>query len=127
MLKPIPARILTHSVTFYVPTLDAWGNLTTPASSEENPQAYPVTHVCVQPVNETRKTKDNTEVDLTGICFADVRLSTPALDYWSLKNQAEEAGGDLTLSFGDQIFTVKTVDALVDDTGALHHWELGLI
>ena len=127
MLKPIPARIMTHSVTFYVPTLDAWGNLTTPASGEENPQAYPVTHVCVQPVNETRKTKDNTEVDLTGICFIDCKLSTPQESFWVMKNAAEAEGGDLTMEFEGAMFTVKTVDLLIDDTGAPHHWELGLI
>ena len=121
MLRPIPARILTHTITVNVPsTVDAWG-------TQAAGQTYDVAHVNVQPVNETRKSKDNTEVNLTGICFADCRLSSPALDYWALKNAAEAAGSDLSLTFLGQDFTVKTVDLLFDDTGKPHHWELGLI
>lgn len=122
MLRSIPARILTHNITVsYAPTLDAWG------AADAEATTYDVKHVNVQPMNETRKSKDNTEVDLVGICFADARLSTPALDYWELKNAAEAAGGDLTITFGTRVFAVKTVDALYDDQGILHHWELGLI
>ena len=120
MLKPIPAKILTHSATLkQCSGVDVWEN---PTYTDT-----PLTHICVQPTHETRMTKDNTEEALTSVAFIDARLSTPAgFDFEAAQLASEANGQPLALIYRDRLYVVLTVDTLVDDTGAYHHTELGL-
>lgn len=119
MLRPIPSRILKHNITINVCTgIDRYQNPTYESTA--------VSHVVMQPSNETRKTKDNTEVVLRGICFIDARLSS-GLDFDAMKNTSEANGHSMTLIFGEDTYTVLTVETLYDDTGMLHHTELGVV
>ena len=122
MLSPIPSRILKHSITLQVCSeIDTF----------QNPSWNPVitlSKVCMQPSNETKKTKDNTEVVLRGVCFVDARRSIPAgIDLDALQIQSEANGKPMTLLFNGSQYTVLTVDTLYDDTGVYHHTELGLV
>lgn len=121
MLRPIPYRILRHSVTLKVCTgIDAWQK---PAYRE-----VPLHRVCVQPSNETKKTADNAEVVLRGICFVDVRRSSPAgTDFIALQSESVAAGAPMRLVFGSQDHVVLVVEPLYDDVSILHHYELGLV
>ncbi|MHB1152094.1 MAG: putative minor capsid protein [Eubacteriales bacterium] len=120
MLKPIPARILKHSAILKKCTgTDAWEK---PTYAD-----YTLSRVCIQPSNKTVKSKDNTDITLSGLMFYDCRLSSPRnLDLKALKNQADAAGGDMLLVFGSETFTVETVETLYDDVGSYHHTEVGL-
>ena len=147
MFRPIPARILKHTVTVIIPLArDAWGNITQHAELLTNigehvldedlrqimvmvddEARFDVSHVVMQPTNETRKTKDNTEVDLKAMLFVDAKRSTPIVDWQGIKDAAEATGGNLAVEFSDHVYTVQSVDILYDDEGILHHYEVGLI
>lgn len=121
MLRPIPSRILKHTVTLQTCAgVDMWQ---APAWTQTT-----LGRVCMQPSNETKKAKDNTEVVLRGVCFVDARCSSPAgIDLDTMQEQSEKNGQPMTLIFGGNTYTVLTVDTLYDDTGVLHHTELGLV
>lgn len=121
MLKPIPARILKHSATLKKCTgTDAWNK---PTYTD-----YSLSRVCIQPSNRTIKSKDNTDITLSGLMFYDCWNSSPRnLDIKLYKNQSDVAGGDLLVVFGSETFTVQTVETLYDDAGLYHHTEVGLI
>lgn len=121
MLRPIPGRILKQAAVLYVCTsVDAW----------QNPvfQLVPLERVVMQPVNETRRTKDNTEVLLRGLMFFDARRSTPtAYDFVAAQKVSEAAGHQMRLEFNGDLYTVQTIETLYDDEGFYHHAEIGLI
>ena len=126
MLSPIPRRILRDTATFSVPTgIDRY----------QKPQTvnYTVQNVHIQSDNSTRRSAQNTEVTLRGVLFVDARYSTPALNFWALQTQAQQAGGVITCTVTDRRggttgpYTVEIVDGLPDDEDNLHHWELGLV
>lgn len=121
MLQPIPSRILKHTVTLQHCTgVDMWQAPTWDQTT--------LSRVCMQPSNETKKAKDNTEVVLRGVCFVDARRSSPAgIDLDALQKQSESNGWPMTLLFDGNQYTILTVDTLYDDTGILHHTELGLV
>lgn len=120
MLRPIPAKILTHSATLKICTgIDVW----------ENPsyRDVPLSHICVQPVHETRMDNTNTEVALTSMAFIDARLSSPAgFDFQAAQDESESKGAPMAFIYGGRHYVVLTIDVLCDDTGAYHHTELGL-
>lgn len=120
MLRPIPARILTHTATLKQCTgIDVW--------QEPTYTDTELTHICVQPVHETRMDATNTEVALTSIAFIDARLSSPqGFDFQAAQDTSEANGCPLAFIYQGRHYTVLTVDALCDDTGAYHHTELGL-
>ncbi len=120
MLKPIPYKILSQNGIIKVPNgVDKWQN---PTYTE-----CEINHIHLQNTNEVRKSKDNTEVVLTSVLFIDARLSTPRYDLTNMADTAQANGSDLKITIDGIEYTVQTVDALPDDEGKLHHWELGLI
>ena len=126
MLRPIPRRILSDSAAVFVPNkIDRYQSPTGPT--------YYVSHVHIQNTNETRKTAENTEVVLRSLLFADSRFSSPGLDYMSLQDSAHKAGQYMTIYVTDKRgnktgpYTVQTVEAVPDERGNIHHWELGLV
>lgn len=120
MLRPIPAKILKHTVIFHLPTgVDQYQNPT---------YADPITveRVAVQPTDKTRKAKDNTDVSLSSIVFIDARNSSP-VDVQGLKDSAESVGHSLEMEFEGRRYTVMSVDKLYDDSSIFHHWEVGVV
>lgn len=121
MLKPIPSKILKHTVTLNI--CEGVDRYQSPTFAQQE-----IRHCVMQPTNETRRTTSNTEVVLRGLMFADARRTQPVgYDFEAAKNTSEAAGYPLTLTFNGQEFTVETVETLYDDEGYLHHYELGLI
>lgn len=117
MLRPIPKRILSQTMTLHVPSaMDTDQNVTYTDTV--------VSHVHFQSDHRTIKQKDNTEIQTTGVLFIDPRYSRPALDYLALSAQAEAIGAQLRVTIDDQTLTILNVDAVPDDTGRLHHWEV---
>lgn len=119
-MRPIPTRILTQTATVQVPaSMDMWQNITY--------TDYVVDKVHLQATNEVRKTKDNTEVVLRSILFVDARLSMPKLNYDALIKEAEANGDTMKVTVAGNTYTALSVDAVPDDTGKIHHWEVGLV
>ena len=109
-MRPIPVRLLIHSATHRRPTEpDRWQNATYTDTA--------LTRVRIEPSSKVVKTKDNTELQLASTLFYDCRNSRPV--------GADFQSGDVIV-FGDQSFTVQTVDRLYDEC-RLHHLEVGLI
>lgn len=119
MLRPIPARILRNTATVKVCTgVDFYKN---PTYAE-----YTVRKTHIQPTNEIRKTTTNTDCTLRAILFADAHISTP-FEWWTNFTTSHENGGDMKVVVNGVEYTVFTVEELPDDTGLLHHWEIGLL
>lgn len=120
MLAPIPRQILTDDMALFVPTgLDVY--------QKPTGDTYTVTLVHLQNTNELRRTATNSEVVLRSLLFVDARQSSPSLDYVALARAAQAVGAQMTATVNSVVYTVQTVDAVPDDTGKTHHWELGLV
>ena len=120
MLRPIPSRILRSTAIVKVCTgTDMYQNPTY--------TTYTVQHVHLQPEERIVKTADNTDAQLTGILYVDLRHSSPALNWRALLQQAHDNGGDMRVVVRGIEYTVMTADGLRDDTDKLHHWEIGVI
>jgi hypothetical protein len=120
MLPPIPERILRSTALVKVCTaVDGYQNQTYGLQ-------YTVHHVHLQPEEHIMKTVGDTQIQLTGILFVDLRHSSPALDWRALLKQAHDIGGDMRVIIRDVEYTVISADGLRDDTDTLHHWEIGV-
>ena len=124
MLTPIPRRILRDTMTLTVPS--GFDRYQAPTGS----RTYVIRNVHFQGDNITRKTTDNTEVQLRGTIWIDARYSFPKLDYEALQDATQAAGGVMTCTIKgphgnvSRPMTILTVDGLPDDEDNLHHWEL---
>jgi hypothetical protein len=120
MLRPIPAKILRSSATVKVCSgVDMYQNQTY--------TTYTVNRVHLQPTERIVKSVDNTDQQLSGILFVDIRHSSPALNWAKLLHDAHALGGDMRVEVRGIEYTVLTADGLRDDTDRLHHWEIGVI
>lgn len=118
-MRPIPARILSQTITIKVPqSIDIWKK-TEYTEIQQN-------RVHIQPTNEVRKSKENTDEVLSSILFVDARLSEPFIDWAALMAQSEQVDGDIKVVCGME-YTVVSVDFVPNDRGTLHHYEVGLI
>lgn len=119
MSRKPPAHVYAHSVTLQVCTgVDRWNH---PAWAE-----YSVDHVNVQPASGTTMSKDDTEVQLNALLFADSLYTVPALDWWALKDASEAAGQPATVVFENRQYTVVDVAKLFNEFGIFDHWEVAL-
>ena len=119
MLKPIPGKILQSTASVAVCTgVDRY--------QKQTFTTYTVERVHLQPTNEVRKTKDNTELNLRSMLFVDARISKPYLDWTALFQSAANVKGDVKITVRGVTYTVVSVDELRDDEDRLHHWEIGL-
>ena len=120
-MKPIPVQMLQHTVRLVVP--DGVGVQQNVTSAHD----YYIHRTCLQDENTTVKATDNTAVNTNALLFVDARLSYPRLDWWALKMDADSAGGDLVVHYGDRAYTVVTVKRLLDNYARLHHYEVAMI
>lgn len=120
MLRPIPLQLLKTSASLKVSQeVDRWG--------ESTDKTITLTKTHLQASNAVKKTRDSREVVLRAILFYDVKNSLPrGVDFDALKMQADEAGECMALDIKGFTYTVETVEAVPDDRGKIHHYELGL-
>lgn len=119
MSRKPPAHVYAHSVTLRTCTgVDRWN---APTWDEQT-----VEHVNVQPASGTTMNKDNTEVQLNALLFADSLYTVPSLDWWGLKDASEAAGQPATVVFENRVYTVVDVAKLYNEVGMFDHWEVAL-
>lgn len=121
MLKAIPIRLLTHAAILYTPvSVDLYGK-----------EEYTVTELSrthLQATNSVKRTRDNREVVLRSILFYDAKNSLPrGLDFDQIMLQAEKFASAPRIEINGISYTLVSVDAVPDDRGRLHHYELGLV
>lgn len=110
-MKPIPKRLLIHSVTAAAKTNeDKWGTKTLNS---------PVTlsYVRVDPSRSLVTSKDNRQLQLSAVLFYDCKNSIPKSHSFELED---------VITFGERTYTVKSVEPLYDGE-KLHHYEIGLM
>ena len=98
---------------------DKWKDQTT--------ASYTISRVHLQDSNSVRKTALNTEVVLRAILYVDARRSAPSIDWRAILRTAQTAGGDVKVTVDGVTYSVETVDALPDEHGRLHHYEVGMV
>ena len=120
MLKPIPRQILSQTMVLHVPTS---------CDSDYNVQYQNlvVHRVHLQDDRAILKQDDNTEVQRRGVLFIDSRLSSPRLDYIKLEHDANSIGANLRCTIDGYNYEILAVDAVPDDHGHLHHYEVSVV
>lgn len=119
MSRKPPAHVYAQTATLRVCSgVNRWN---APTWSETS-----VGHVNVQPASATVLTKDNTEVQLSGMLFADSVYTAPALDWQAKKDESEAAGQPATVVFEGRVYTVVDVAKLFNEFGMFDHWEVAL-
>jgi len=115
-MKPIPRKLLCHSVTMKVCSgTDAWQNPTY--------TTYALSKVRMELALVTKKTADNTLLTFSGTLFHDQTRST-AFDFVAQKAVADGNKGDMKVVFGTRTYTVYEVSPQYDETGSIHHTEV---
>lgn len=118
-MKPIPLRMLRDSVTVLV---------CTETDQYQNPvygQTYRVRHCRAELRADVGKSTENTTLSNVGTLYADAYFTRPALDWLSLLETAQKAGGDLLVMDGSRAYPVLQAKPYRAD-GQLHHWEISL-
>ena len=127
----MPWRILTDTLKLYVPTgFDRYQKPT-------NTETYTISHIHCQADNITRYVNTqssgmDTEVTLKGVVFIDARHSRPVPDIEALQEATQKLGGVMTCEIISASgstsgpYNILTVDALPNDNGRLHHYEIGV-
>jgi len=111
-LKPIPKRLLIHSVVLHAsPESDGWGG---GSATDET-----INYVRLEPSSAFAQTQDNEKVTLSAVLIYDARKSTPIAQDWT-----NSLGWKIT-GLG-RTYTVVKADPLYDGK-RLHHWEMGLL
>ena len=119
MLRPIPSRILRSTATVTVCNgTDLYQNQTY--------TTYTIKRVHIQPTERIVKSISNTDQQLNAVLFVDARISSPAIDWRALLEQAHNLDGDMRVTIRGITYTVASADGLRDDTDRLHHWEIGM-
>jgi hypothetical protein len=110
-MRPIPKSYLCHTVT--VTTLTPGNGWDIPGEEIRHTLKY----VRIEPSRTRILTKDNTEIQLTGILFYDCRNSKPA--------NFQFQTGQMISFFGNS-YTVTSIEPLYE-RGKLHHLEIGVV
>lgn len=123
-MRTLPTNMLRHEVVLTVP------EHTTGWHQPDGSLSATLTRVHIQQVRSMDAAgaiSGALEVRPAAVLWIDGRLSKPTLDYIQLQQAAEIAGGPLRISYGGIDYRVRSVMALPDGYGRLHHWELELI
>ena len=120
MLKPIPRKILSQTMVLHIPTS---------CDADYNVQYsnLVVKRVHLQDDRAILKQNDNTEVQRKGVLFIDSRLSSPKLDYIDLEQRANKIGANMRCSIDGYNYEILAVDAVPDDHGHIHHYEVSVV
>ncbi len=119
MFRPIPSRILkSTAVVSWCTGTDVY---------QKQQYAYiTVYNVHLQPSNDIAKSRDNTDLQLSGTLFVDARRSKPQLEWDQMLNEAHRLGGDLRVEVRGVTYTVISAHPYRDDSDLFHHWEIGV-
>ena len=109
-MKPIPKRLLIHTVILGHLAKDRWGEETVADERE-------LSLVRVEPSSKIVRDKNNAEIQLAATLFYDCRNSQP---------RGMKFAEDEIITFNGQKHKIQTVEPLYDEK-KLHHYELGLI
>lgn len=109
-MKPIPKRLLVHTVILGKLAKDRWGEETVTDEQE-------LSCVRMEPSSKVARDKNNAEIQLAATLFYDCRNSQP---------RGVEFVEDEIVTFNGQKHKIQTVEPLYDEK-KLHHYELGLI
>ena len=120
MLKPIPRQILSDTMVLHIPK----GIDTDYNTQYDN---LVVERVHLQDDHSILKQTDNTEVQTRGILFIDAHLSSPRLDYIDIQEKAHKTGAGIRLTVRNRDYEVLTIDAVPDDYGQVHHYEVTVV
>ncbi len=109
--KPIPRKLLIHSVTYTEKSDNdgGWGG-----GSENEPKV--IKHVRFKPKNAVRKTSQNEEKLIKGILFIDAKYSKPYIPLVV----------DSTVNFNGADLTVLSCEPCFTDDYEPHHYEVEL-
>ncbi len=112
MRRAIPKKLLPHSATLYeAGTPSLW-------SDAADVSLATIANVRFEPYHRIIKTADNTDVQLSGLMFFDVRNSVLSPDTVSF-----DVGQFIV--WGTTRYMIEFVEPLYDDAD-LHHYEIGL-
>ena len=120
MLRPIPRQILSQSMVLHIPIS---------CDSDYNVQYKNITvaRVHLQDDRAILKQNDNTEIQRKGILFIDSKLSSPKLDYLRLEAEANKIGANLRCTIDGYNYEILVIDAVPDDHGHTHHYEVSVV
>jgi len=111
MSRPIPKKLLIHSVTHrYGATEDSWGE---PTFEGENN----LTRIRIEPTTKRVISKDNTEIQLSTVLFYDCINSKPQNVTFAIEDE---------ILFNGTKYKVQSIEPLYDEN-SLHHYEVGLV
>ena len=109
-IRPIPKRLLIHSVTHKtLPTKDQWGTVSWGTSQA-------VSFVRVEPTSKVIISKDSKQVQLSALMLYDSVNSIPTDINFTVQDAIVYDGVE---------YIIMVVDKINDDTG-LHHLEVGM-
>lgn len=120
-IRKFPRQIFHDTLVLSVPSgYDRYQKPLTPTT-------YTINSVHVQADNHTKKTGDNTEVQLKGKVWLYPPYSSPWVDVETLQEQTQAKGGVMTCTITNKSgmpsgpYTVLTVNGYPDDFDNLHH------
>lgn len=109
-MRPIPRRLLIHSVVYVPPkSKDPWGKVTPGQETE-------LRFVRIEPSSKIVRDKNNAEIQLAATLFFDCKNSNPKVEFQE----------DDIIIFNGQKHRIALIEPLYDE-GKLHHYEIGLI
>ena len=109
-MKPIPKRLLVHTVILGKLAKGRWGEETITDKQK-------LSFVRMEPSSKIVRDKNNAEIQLAATLFYDCRNSQP---------RGVKFVEDEIVIFNGQKHKIQTVEPLYDEK-KLHHYELGLI
>lgn len=110
MIRPIPKKLLIHSVAHkYGRTINAY-------QKETFAETRTITYVRMEPTTAIVKSKENQEIKLTSMLLYDCVNSSPSGVVFAL---------DEVIVWNGRDYRIKLIDPLHDTK--MHHYELGLV
>ena len=110
VIKPIPKKLLIHTVTRLERATDRWGE-------ETLKEKEIIKRVRIEPSNKVVRDKNNAEIQISATLFYDCKNSLPRDIQFS---------EDDIIVFNGQKHKVQTIEPLYDGE-RLHHIEMGLV
>lgn len=121
-MRTLPSRMMHHACTLIIPAgVTAW-------RATEADRTIELTRVRIERTRAITPSELDMDLKPTAELYVDARISKPAgVDFVALHAEAVDVHDYLRVSFGDRTYRVMAVRELLDDRGAVHHWELEMI